>query len=109
MEKYLRSFVLVMLAAACVVSCAPNRADRSVAPGESSVGTQAVTPSGPTPTLIVVTRTEPRTLLPKTLNSGVIGDGPSARRLFNAGLFLVDEREVPSPYLLEDLPKLGTD
>src|SRR5438094_3227697 len=59
--------------------------------------------------MVVITRTEPRTLLPKTLNTGVIGDGPSARRLFNAALFLVDEREVPSPYLVEEPPRLGTD
>ena len=109
MEKHLRSFFLVVLAAAFALSCAPTRADRSPATGETSAVSQAAAPSGPTPTLILVTRTEPRTLLPKTLNVGVIGDGPSARRLFSAGLFLVDAREVPSPYLVEELPRLGTD
>ena len=59
--------------------------------------------------MVAITRVEPRSILSKGILTGVFADGPNARRLFNAALFLEDEREVPRPYLAEALPRLDTE
>jgi peptide/nickel transport system substrate-binding protein len=52
---------------------------------------------------------EPGVLTPHRALTGT-GSVPSdAIRLFNAALFMYDERAVPQPYLAESRPELGTD
>lgn len=110
-----RFFALASVAVTLVLSCAPTPLDRSptapLATGEDVPGAAGArgnsTPQGLT--MVVITRIELRSLLSKTQNTGVIADGPSARRLFNAALFILDGRDVPLSYLVEDPPRVGTD
>lgn len=108
--------ILSVIAGIMLASCAPTTSDRSIAttainsrtpnPGAERAGAATGQSSR---TMVVITRVEPRSLLSKGILTGVFADGPSARRLFNAALFIEDEHEVPHPYLVETPPKLDTD
>ena len=101
---------ILSLVALTLLACAPPGGPSGTAPGASapSGGQQAAQPQQ-SRTMIVMTRVEPRSLLSKGILTGVFADGPNARRLFNASLFIDDERDVPRPYLVEEAPKLDTD
>src|SRR6266540_444999 len=57
--------------------------------------------------LVIAVRGEPATLSSKEFVEGL--GVANAKRLFNAHIALVDERENASPYLAEALPQLNTD
>jgi peptide/nickel transport system substrate-binding protein len=94
--------ILFGLLTLVVVACGP-----STDPGTGgSSGPTSVTPS---PTIVFLTHVEPGVLTPHRALTGT-GSVPSdAIRLFNASLFMHDERAVPQPYLLESRPQLNTD
>lgn len=74
------------------------------ASGLSSEPTEAGARSGRV--LVILQRLEPPFLTSRVTAGGETG---LIRALFNAGLTYVDEREVPRPYLAEDVPRLDTD
>ena len=94
---------LPMLLTLVVVACGP-----ASAPGAGGSGS-AQTVAAPAPTVVFLTHVEPGVLTPHRALTGT-GSVPSdAIRLFNASLFMHDERAVPQPYLVEARPQLNTD
>jgi peptide/nickel transport system substrate-binding protein len=94
-----------LLAAGVVLAaCAPQT------PAGSQPGQTAATTAPPPVqrTLVVIGRGEPPNIAAKSIvtYSGSLGQ---TRRLFNATLDYVDERETPVPYLAEAIPQLDTD
>lgn len=93
---------LPLFLALAVVACGP-----ATAPGAGGGSTQ--TSAAPSPTIVFLTHVEPGVLTPHRALTGT-GSVPSdAVRLFNASLFMHDERAVPQPYLVESRPQLNTD
>src|SRR5204863_6674767 len=115
MVKHRRLAVLSLVVATMLAACAP--ATPSGPPAVTSGNTGSSNPAAQPPapaaqqsrTMVVMTRVEPKSILSKGILTGVFADGPAARRLFNAALFIENEREVPYPYLAEQGPQLNTD
>ena len=59
-------------------------------------------------TLIMAVRVEPVTIAARPLGNPSVAIKASGR-VFNAALDLIDDRNVPRPYLAESLPQLNTD
>ncbi|MEA2642811.1 MAG: peptide/nickel transport system substrate-binding protein [Chloroflexota bacterium] len=97
--SHLALIALTILVVAC--STSPTRP-----PASNEPGTPALT--APDRELVIIFRGEPRTLAAKEIAPVSGFTLVSARRLFNAGLALVDAQEVPRPYLAESLPELNT-
>ncbi len=94
-----RSFAILAIAALGAAACAPTTVPSAAPPNPA-----AAAPSEPR-TLVMAVRQEP-TALTEALGGGL--NQAMTIRLFNAGLALVDSREVAHPYLAETLPQLGT-
>jgi peptide/nickel transport system substrate-binding protein len=97
---------LVLLAVVVFVSgCASSapRGDLDSASSAAAVG------SAPGRLLIISIAREPSSVADKTLRRSGSGIGPDTSRPFNAGLVVRDERDEPHPYLIADLPRLGSD
>ena len=62
-------------------------------------------PARPQQTLVALIRIEPRTLAYRVS----VGSGRTAQDFVNAGLSYRDFQDVPRPYLVDQLPQLGTD
>jgi peptide/nickel transport system substrate-binding protein len=60
-------------------------------------------------TLVLTARAEPDTIANKEVLRVSGLSFSTTPRLFNAGLVILDGREVPRPYLVESLPQLNTD
>lgn len=88
--------------ALCLLGCAP--AAGGLQP--SSSGAQGGQPAEGRP-LVIALRVEPTTISPKPFRQAGIEIG-IVLRVFNAGLAIKDEREVPHPYLVESLPELNS-
>jgi len=58
--------------------------------------------------MVMALRVEPATMAPRGLGSAAVATKASGR-LFNAALDLIDDRNLPRPYLAEALPELNTD
>lgn len=89
----------------CIIAagaCAP------AAPSVPRDGGVQPAPTQPSRTLILALRTEPTYLGGVALEPIGIGTG-TLKRLFNAGLALLDGESRPQPYLAEALPQLNTD
>ncbi len=87
-----------------VAACAP------AAPTSRPAASQPASPSlDDTLTLILATRSEPKTLVASGLNLGHSGSSPDAPwQLFHASLIQTDEHNTPQPQLAENIPTLGT-
>lgn len=96
-----RKLHLIILTALVLTGCAAPTAGRSTA----EIAPQ---PAEPAKTLVVATRAEPPSLSPKPFRSTGLTGG-LAGRMFNAGLTILDDAGVPTPYLAEALPRLDTD
>ncbi len=97
-----------LLVALFLTACAPARQ----APAGQAGGGQASDParaSEPSRTLIMVARFEPTTLTMKPLVSIAANSDSDVRRLFNAGMVLVDATQTALPYLADARPQLNTD
>src|SRR5215208_5828210 len=97
----------VLLLGSMLVACAappPSRPAGSqslpAVPGEGAASSSA------SRTLIIAARYEVTDLAAKTLSGGPSG---YTKRLFNAGLAMLDHAAAPRPYLAETLPQLNTD
>jgi peptide/nickel transport system substrate-binding protein len=92
-------FVVLGLAMA---ACGP------AGPSSSSSGGSQTT-AAPSHTIVFLTHVEPGVLTPHRALTGT-GSVPSdAIRLFNASLFMHDERAIPQAYLVESRPQLNSD
>lgn len=99
-----RASMLALLAAA-MAACAPAAPEgRSAGPMGST--DRAAQQGEQSATLIMIIRDEPGALTPKLRVGITLAD---AKRLFNAGLTISDERQQPHPDLAEALPRLNTD
>jgi peptide/nickel transport system substrate-binding protein len=95
--------LLLVTLAACSSTAPPTPS-----PGASSAGgTAPSAPAQPSKTLVMMTRSEPDSLGGTSLTPGATSTG-NRRRLFNAGLTLLDGDLRPLPYLAEALPQLNT-
>src|SRR5687768_12475070 len=77
-------------------------------PGGPAASQPAEAPSRSDRTLVIAVRTEPYSIAPRALEGGGVGLDLTIR-VFNAGLELIDDKGVASPYLAEALPGLNTD
>src|SRR6266540_3701639 len=93
------TFVAVAVLALVATACGPARAPV----GESADA--AGRPATPQQPLIAVIRIEPRTLAYRVS----VGSGRTAQDFVNAGLSYRDTQDIPQPYLVDELPRLGTD
>lgn len=93
------SLLLVGLIAA--TACAPRAPTTAQGDGPSA-------PPRADRTLLMAVRAEPASIAAKPSQSTGVGLKASTR-LFNAGLDLVDDRNIAHPYLAEGLPQLNTD
>ncbi len=82
--------------------CAPGQ------PGQSSQGQPAAQAPRPERTMVMALRVEPATMAARGLGSAAVATKASGR-LFNAALDLIDDRNLPRPYLAEALPQLNTE
>lgn len=87
-----------------LTGCAPAREPPSQAP-EQSAQSGAVAPQR---TVVIIIRGELPSLAGKPL-VGFSGSLNPPVRIFNGMLDFVDEKEVPHPYLSENLPRLNTE
>ena len=94
------ALLILLLSAAC----APGRTEPT-APGSSQAPSEAPRAER---TMVMAMRVEPATIAARPLGSPGAGVKASAR-LFNASLDLIDDRNLPRPYLAEALPQLNTD
>src|SRR5438067_707306 len=103
LRRSLASILLATLAA-----CAPVAPPTSV---PAAGGEAPSTPPQPSKTLVLMTRNEPDYLAAIGLVQSSSGGGSTGgrRRLFNAGLTLLDGDARPLPYLAESLPQLNSD
>lgn len=101
--KPVRSAGFGILLALALTACGPAPAGQ----GQQGAGTAA----GPAPiqrTLVIIARAEMPSLAAAPL-VGYSGSLNPPKRLFNAMLDFIDEKEVVHPYLAEALPQLNTD
>ncbi len=96
--------VLVLLATFVLSCAAPGTPGPAPASGPGQ-------PTGvdPSRTLVLTARAEPDTVANKEVLRVSGLSFSTTPRLFNAGLAILDAREVPRPYLVERLPELNTD
>jgi ABC-type transport system substrate-binding protein len=66
-------------------------------------------PTAPSRTLVLIARAQPEGPASRSLRAVSGRTVDTTLRLWNAGLALNNEKEVPSPYLAEELPQLNTD
>jgi peptide/nickel transport system substrate-binding protein len=99
MKRVVRT--LVVIAALGAAACGPRAAPGSQS-GEASS-------SQPGRTLVLVAQAEPVSMAAKSIRDTGGRRIGATLRLFNAGLAILDERQVAHPYLTEALPELGTD
>jgi peptide/nickel transport system substrate-binding protein len=59
--------------------------------------------------LTIAISREPSSIADKTLRRTGSGLGPDTSRPFNAGLVIKDEQDEPRPYLVAELPRLGSE
>ncbi len=95
--------LLGLLALISLVGCSPAR------PG-TTAPTSAEEAAAPRVerTLIMALRVEPQTIAARPLGSPAVAIKASGR-IFNAALDLIDDRNIPRPYLAENLPQLNTE
>jgi peptide/nickel transport system substrate-binding protein len=86
---------LVLLLTACGPAAAPVGSSVPESAGQTA----------PQQALIMLVRIEPRTLADRVS----VGSGRTAQDVVNAGLTYRDTQGLPQPYLVEELPRLGTD
>lgn len=98
-------WALPLLVTMALAACAP--AGPRPAQPEAAAPEQPRRPE-PIRSLVVIGRVEPAHLSPKVQVSGSGAASRIIKRLFNAGLTVTDEREVPQPYLAERLIQLNT-
>ena len=99
--RLFRPTFLALLFVLAASGCGPPSTQSGGAPNQAS--------TAPTHTVVFLTHVEPGVLTPHRALTGT-GSVPSdAIRLFNAALFMYDERNVPQPYLAESRPQLNTD
>jgi len=92
------AWVVLITALLALAACAPAR---------QPVQQQGGARPDQSRTLVIAVRGEPAALSSKELVEGL--GVANAKRLFNANLALIDDRENASPYLAEALPQLDTD
>jgi peptide/nickel transport system substrate-binding protein len=103
--------LVIVLVGLALAACAPSApvGARHASPA-SGAGDAQVAQANPNRTMTIILRAEPKALNTKlgavTVAAALQGGVP---RLFNAYLAINDEREVPHPYLVEQLPQLNTD
>jgi len=95
--------LLGLLALVSLVGCSP-------APPGTTAPTSAEEAAAPRVerTLIMALRVEPQTIAARPLGSPAVALKASGR-IFNAALDLIDDRNIPRPYLVENLPQLNTE
>ena len=101
------------VAAACILigtlaACAPPPRAAQVPSAPAAGGPVQSVPAQPSKTLVMITRTEPDSLAGTSMTASGTSIA-SKRRLFNAGLTLMDGDINPLPYLAASLPQLNTD
>jgi len=98
-----RSVALVTIGI-LLAGCAAN----TPASGQQTDGAREPVASAPQRTLVIIGRGEPPNIAAKSVvtYSGSLGQ---VRRVFNATLDYLDERETPIPYLAEAVPSLNTE
>jgi peptide/nickel transport system substrate-binding protein len=90
-----------------IAACAPA-ARNTPASNPAQGGAAQPAATQPSKTLVLMTRSEPDSLAGTTMVPGG-GSTGGRRRLFNAGLTLLDGDARPLPYLAEALPQLNSD
>src|SRR4051794_14986695 len=106
--NWARRALPVVLSACTLLACAappPQPGAQATGSGES---TAAVAAPSSNRSLVIALRVEPTTVSPKPFRQAGIEIG-IVLRLFNAGLAINDEQDVPRPYLVEALPQLNTE
>jgi peptide/nickel transport system substrate-binding protein len=101
--------LLILLAlTVTALACAPlsNPARLDAPAGESTPGGALPAPGK---TLVMIARAQPDGVASRGLRQVAGRTIDTTLRLWNAGLALNDNKEVPSPYLAEALPQLNTD
>jgi len=106
----IRGTVLVLVLLATAAACAPARPSGSSAtPAQGGAATGQPSASIQH-TLVMIGGRAPDTLAARPLRQIQGAGQPTATfRAFNAGLALMNERNLPQPYLAEKLPQLNTD
>ncbi len=98
-------WIVLLVLATALTACAP-----AASPPRQTQGAAGSEPAGSMPqrTLVIIGRGEPPNIAAKSIvtYSGSLGQ---VRRVFNAQLDYLDERERPVPYLAEALPSLNSD
>jgi peptide/nickel transport system substrate-binding protein len=97
-----------MLSVCTLLACAAPPPQPGAQAPASSESTAAVAALSSNRTLVIALRVEPTTVSPKPFRQAGIEIG-IVLRLFNAGLAITDEQDVPHPYLVEALPQLNTE
>src|SRR6266516_2126198 len=92
---------LVAIAALGAAACG-----QQAAPGAPTGDAET---SRPSRTLVLVAQAEPVSMAAKSIRDTGGRRIGATLRLFNAGLAILDERQVAHPYLTDALPSLGTD
>src|SRR6266508_608946 len=97
--------VVVFMAAFLALSgCAP-----APGPVQQPGGEPNEAPRQSSRTLVLIAQAEPVSVAAKSIRDTGGRRIGATLRLFNAGLAILDERQVAHPYLVDELPRLGTD
>lgn len=96
---YPMAMILILAIAACTPAVRP-----ASAPGEQTAPAAQM----PQRTLVVIVREELPSLAAKSIVA-FSGSLDPPKRIFNATLDFIDEKERPQPYLAEALPQMNTD
>ena len=99
----MRPCLLLTVAVAALVGCGP------AGPAATNLERRSAGPSQPDRTLVLVARGQPETLADKVPLRSTGLRLTTTPRVFNASLALIDGRDVAHPYLVESLPRLGTE
>ena len=100
--RRLRNLAPILAIAICLSACGPP-ATSTPAAGEAALPPDL----SASKTLVIAVRSEASSAASKALLTS--GSNITPATLFNAGLALIDEQEVPRPFLAESLPQVNTE
>jgi peptide/nickel transport system substrate-binding protein len=106
----MRSAAVFLVLLTTAVACAPAAPGASSRQGDAAAPSEQAAPASVQRTLVVIGGRAPDSIAARPLRQ-IRGAGqPTATfRAFNAGLALLNERNLPGPYLAAALPQLNTD
>src|SRR5687768_17110862 len=100
--RRLTNLTSILTIAVCLTACSPPATTGPVTGGEELPPDLSASK-----TLVIAVRSEASSAAAKALLTS--GSNITPPTLFNAGLALIDEQEVPRAFLAESLPQVNTD